>query len=68
MPDPMRRKVNMACKQYLKARYGHKPRKELMDIKRKIKRQLRAATEDRQDQFVEDVRNLLTRSNVVVVF
>lgn len=61
----MRSQVNMAAKQYLKARFGHKPPAEFKDIKAKLWGQLQEASEDRQDKFVDDIRSLLLRSNVV---
>ena len=64
----MRRQVNMAQKVYLSIRYGHRDRSEYNHIKKKMKKQLREATEERQDKFVQDVRDLLIRSHMPVTF
>jgi hypothetical protein len=64
----MSRTENMAVKQYMKARYGHKKRAEFLKIRQKMRKQLKEADPERRDKFVDDVRTLLTKSNVVVNF
>ncbi len=62
------RTENMAIKQYLKARFNHLDRKGQRGIKSKIRKQFNDASQDKRDKFVDDVRELLQKNNIVTVF